>query len=213
MKNMKEMSLNNVNFQKELEKIISSLENRPRLLLHSCCAPCSSYCLIYLLPHFDITCYYYNPNITDMDEYDKRFAELVRLAGAINEEYGSKIQVIDADHDQDKFLDAVKEGDLAGCAEGGKRCEMCFSMRLQKSYEKAVADGFDYFTTTLTISPLKDAKLINLIGSSLAEKGGKSTMWLPSDFKKNDGYRQSVELSRKYDLYRQNYCGCIYAEP
>ena len=135
------------------------------------------------------------------------------VAGAINEEYGSKIQVIDADHDQDKFLDAVKEGDLAGCAEGGKRCEMCFSMRLQKSYEKAVADGFDYFTTTLTISPLKDAKLINMIGSSLAEKGGKSTMWLPSDFKKNDGYRQSVELSRKYDLYRQNYCGCIYAEP
>ena len=150
-----------------------------------------------------------------MDEYEKRLAELQRLAETLNKEYvtsGSDltpIKVIDGDHDQKEFLRSVEEGDLAKCAEGGKRCGMCFAMRLKKTYETAVDGGYDYFTTTLTISPLKDAKLINMIGYDISKDG--KCMWLPSDFKKNDGYRQSVELSRKYDLYRQNYCGCRFS--
>ena len=199
--------MNKVNYQKELESLLCSVKGK-KLLLHSCCAPCSSYCLLYLLPYFDITCFYYNPNITDEAEYEKRIAELHRLVGMINAEYGSDIRVIDGDYEPERFLNAVKEGDLADCSEGGKRCEMCFGMRLSETYRIACKRGFDYFTTTLTISPLKDAQLINRIGYDTARGGA---MWLPSDFKKNDGYRQSIELSRKYDLYRQNYCGCIYS--
>jgi len=204
----------NVNYAKELEKIIDSLDKRPRLLLHCCCAPCSSYCLIYLLPHFDITCYYYNPNITDADEYNKRVTELKRLVAAINGEYsltGShQIAIIEGDYEPDRFIRAAQEGDLTSCPEGGERCRMCFGMRLGKAYEEARSGDFGYFTTTLTISPLKDAKLINSIGYALSERSD-GPLWLPSDFKKNDGYKQSIELSRKYDLYRQNYCGCEYS--
>lgn len=205
----------NLNFQRELEKITESLTDRPRLLLHSCCAPCSSYCLIYLLTHFDITCFYYNPNITDEDEYRKRVAELNRLVDILNEEYCSAasgnipIKVTEGEREPEVFLQRVESAGLADCPEGGKRCEMCFGMRLAKTYEKAAGLGFDYFTTTLTISPLKDAKLINRIGYSIAEQSKNGgPQWLPSDFKKKDGYRQSIELSRKYDLYRQNFCGC-----
>lgn len=204
--------MNDINYDKELRKITGSLATRPKLMLHSCCAPCSSYCLIYLLPYFDITCLYYNPNITEKDEYDKRVAELVRLADMLNEEYDpskkgwGNISVIEGDYEPEKFIDAVRSEGLEECPEGGRRCGMCFTMRLQKTYELAADNGFDYFTTTLTISPLKNAKVINDIGYSIAE-GGK-VMWLPSDFKKNDGYKRSVELSAKYELYRQNYCGC-----
>ncbi|MBO4903696.1 MAG: epoxyqueuosine reductase QueH [Lachnospiraceae bacterium] len=208
--------MNRINYRKELDTLISGLSARPRLLLHSCCAPCSSYCLVYLLDHFDITCFYYNPNITDADEYEKRASELERLVGALNEEYSSRltsgipIQVIRGDYEPDRFLDAVRSEDLAGCPEGGKRCEMCFSMRLKKAYDAALAGGFDYFTTTLTISPLKDADLINRIGYGIADGG--NVLWLPSDFKKKDGYKQSIELSKKYGLYRQNYCGCDFSK-
>jgi len=210
--------MNKINYQKELEKILDDVSGK-KLLLHSCCAPCSSYCLLYLMPYFEITCFYYNPNITDMDEYEKRYAELVRLADALNSEYEGKnvdgrvynhVSVIEGDRDQELFLRNVSDGDLAGCPEGGKRCEMCFTMRLTKAYEAACAKGFDYFTTTLTISPLKDAQLINSIGYGIAK--GDGAMWLPSDFKKKGGYARSVELSAKYDLYRQNYCGCIYSK-
>ncbi|MCR5672164.1 MAG: epoxyqueuosine reductase QueH [Lachnospiraceae bacterium] len=194
-------------YYKEFEKIVSSLDHRPKLLLHSCCAPCSSYCLVYLLDHFDITCFYYNPNITDKDEYDKRVAELHRLVTAINSEYASSIRIIDGPYEPDVFVSAVEKENLASCPEGGNRCKMCFSMRLMKAYEAARSGGFEYYTTTLTISPLKDAKVINTIGYEI---GGQ--MWLPSDFKKHDGYKQSIELSRKYDLYRQNYCGCDYSK-
>ena len=205
--------MNDVNYQKELESLIRSLTTRPKLLLHSCCAPCSSYCLIYLIPYFDITCFYYNPNITDRDEYDKRIAELHRLTDTLNEEYAhspffeSPISVIDGEYEPDVFVSKVTEGDLAACPEGGRRCEMCFSLRLAKTHETAVSLGFDYFTTSLTISPLKNAKLINEIGYSLSD----GAFWLPSDFKKNDGYKKSIELSQKYGLYRQNYCGCDYS--
>ncbi|MBO4265959.1 MAG: epoxyqueuosine reductase QueH [Lachnospiraceae bacterium] len=209
--------MNRIDHRKELDTIIDGLTRRPRLLLHSCCAPCSSYCLVYLLPYFDITCFYCNPNITDTDEYEKRASELERLVAALNAEYRdsvpgfSSINVIIGEHEPDVFLNEVKRQSLEACPEGGSRCEMCFSMRLKKTYEEAAAGGFDYFTTTLTISPLKDAQLINRIGYDIASGGG--VMWLPSDFKKKDGYKQSIELSKKYGLYRQNYCGCEYSKP
>ena len=205
---------NNVNHQKELEKITASLEGRPELLLHSCCAPCSSYCLIYLLPYFDITCFYYNPNITDRDEYARRVAELKRLTDLINGEYARTgappVKVIEGEYEPERFIDAVRAGGLGDCPEGGRRCEMCFSMRLKKTYELARERGFQYFTTTLTISPLKNAALINSTGYDIASAGGP--LWLPSDFKKNDGFKRSIELSGKYELYRQDYCGCVYSQ-
>lgn len=208
--------MNRIDHRKELDTLIDGLTDRPRLLLHSCCAPCSSYCLVYLLPHFDITCFYYNPNITDPDEYEKRASELERLADVLSREYRDKVQgftpisVIRGEHEPDVFIDAVKKQNLEDCPEGGRRCEMCFSMRLQKAYEVAAAGGYDYFTTTLTISPLKNAQLINTIGYDIASGG--DVMWLPSDFKKKDGYKQSIELSKRYGLYRQNYCGCEYSK-
>ncbi len=204
--------MNDINFDKELRNITQSLTTRPKLMLHSCCAPCSSYCLIYLLPYFDITCLYYNPNITGKDEYDMRVSELIRLVGILNEEYDpiakgwGEIKVTEGEYEPEKFIDAVTSEGLENCPEGGERCGICFTMRLQRTYELAVQKGFDYFTTTLTISPLKNAKVINTIGYSIAGDG--AVMWLPSDFKKNNGYKQSVELSEKYSLYRQNYCGC-----
>ena len=206
--------MNDVNYQKELEKIISMLPNRPKLLLHSCCAPCSSYCLLYLIPYFDITCFYYNPNITDREEYDKRIAELHRLVDTINEEYASSeffsapLDVIDGEYEPELFRKRVEEEHLESCPEGGERCRMCFALRLKKTHDVAAAGGFDYFTTTLTISPQKNAKLINETGIAIA----KDVFWLPSDFKKNDGYKKSIELSQKYDLYRQNYCGCDFSK-
>ena len=159
------------------------------------------------MPYFDITCLYYNPNITDEGEYNKRLAELVRFANEVSGE----INVIDGGYDPEGFISRVEGAGLTECPEGGKRCEMCFSMRLAKAYEVAAAGGYDYFTTTLTISPLKDAKLINRIGSAIAEGHENGPMWLPSDFKKNDGYKRSIELSREYGLYRQDYCGCMYS--
>ena len=206
--------MNDINYQRELDNIISALSKKPKLLLHCCCAPCSSYCLLYLIPYFDITCFYYNPNITDPEEYEKRIAELHRLVDTINEEYASSdaftspVSVIDGDYEPQIFIDKVESSGLADCPEGGRRCEMCFALRLKKTHDVAAEGGFDYFTTTLTISPLKDAKLINKTGYSLANE----VLWLPSDFKKKDGYKKSIELSQKYDLYRQNYCGCEYSK-
>ncbi len=200
--------MNNINYQKELEKIIGKDLSGPRkrLFLHSCCAPCSSYCLIYLLKHFDITCFYYNPNITDADEYQKRLGELKKLIRIVNDEYGVCIGLVEGGYEPDAFIKNVNDGDLADCPEGGRRCDMCFRMRLEKTYETAASNGYDYFATTLTISPHKNAQLINTIGYGIAS--GDGPMWLPADFKKNDGYKRSIELSAKYDLYRQNYCGC-----
>ncbi len=156
------------------------------------------------MPYFDITCLYYNPNITDEDEYNKRLAELVRFCETVSK----GIEVIDGGYDPSSFISRVEAAGLAQCPEGGKRCEMCFSMRLGKAYEVAAALGYDYFTTTLTISPLKDAKIINRTGYAIADAHKEGPAWLPSDFKKNDGYKRSIELSREYGLYRQNYCGC-----
>lgn len=193
-----------MNYQLELEKLISTIDKEgvtPSLLLHACCAPCASYCLEYLAPYFDITILYYNPNITDKDEYAKRLAELRRLA----HEFG--FNVIDGGYDANIFFEHSKG--LEQEPERGKRCEKCFSLRLAKTKELA-SDKYEYFASTLTLSPLKNATLINTIGSTLQEDG--KAKYLPTDFKKKGGYLRSIELSKKYNLYRQNYCGCVFSK-
>lgn len=200
------------NYQKELDKIIEKIQDgqTPRLFLHSCCAPCSSYVLEYLRKYFYITVFYYNPNISMEPEYRKRVEEQKRLIAAYNErlETGYPIAIIEGDYEPEQFFHIAKG--LEDCPEGGERCFACFRLRLQKTVEEAVKGKFDYFATTLTISPLKNATKLNEIGEELAEK--YKIAWLPSDFKKRNGYKRSIELSREYELYRQDYCGCIYSK-
>lgn len=210
----------NRNYQKELDKIIEELGTAagcaPTLFLHSCCAPCSSYVLEYLRQYFRITVFYYNPNITEDAEYRKRVAEQKRLIAAYNEtltklvenrQGGYLIQVIEGDYDPQCFYEIAKG--LEQCPEGGERCFACYELRLRETAKRAQAGGFDYFTTTLSISPLKNAAKLNEVGERLAQE--YDTSWLPSDFKKKDGYKRSIELSKEYDLYRQDYCGCVYS--
>ncbi|MBR6527014.1 MAG: epoxyqueuosine reductase QueH [Lachnospiraceae bacterium] len=195
--------MNVINYQKELDKIIEKIQKegrRPSLLLHSCCAPCSSYCMEYLTQYFDITVYYYNPNITDEEEYRLRVEEQQRL---IREFPGIKFE--EGPYDPESFF-AIAKG-LEMVPEGGERCFRCYELRLKQAVEAAKLGGYDYVTTTLTISPLKNSKKLNEIGEQLAGEN-----WLPSDFKKKNGYKRSVELSVQYDLYRQNYCGCVYSK-
>ncbi|MBD9009317.1 MAG: hypothetical protein EGR16_03150 [Clostridiales bacterium] len=201
--------MNAVNYQKELDKILSEIEGSdklPKLLVHSCCAPCSSYVLEYLNPYFKITVLYYNPNISPVEEYEKRKAEQIRL---INEgDWKNPIEIMDCDYEGDKYTAAVKG--LENEPEGGARCRVCFGLRLDEAARLARANDFDYFVTTLSISPLKNARLLNEIGNKLGEKYG--IKYLPSDFKKREGYKRSIELSRRYNLYRQNFCGCKYSK-
>lgn len=194
----------NVNRQRELDAIISQLKKsgeRPRLLLHACCAPCSSSVIESLKPYFDVTVFFYNPNIQPSAEYRFRLEEEERLM----EVWG--IPVLSEEADPTVFFEAVRghENDR----EGGERCNLCFRLRLSRTAERAKADGFDYFCTTLSVSPLKNAAAINEIGLELERAFG--IKWLPSDFKKKGGYLRSVELSAEYGLYRQNYCGCLYS--
>ncbi len=194
-----------INYQRELDKIIASIgETKPKLLIHSCCAPCSSYVLEYLEKYFEITVLYFNPNIYPEEEFYKRLEEQKRLISSMNLD----INVIDVGYASELFYDAVKG--LENEPEGGRRCEKCFILRLDKTAEIAKNQNFDFFTTTLSISPLKDEQLLNSIGGMLAEKYG--VPYLYSDFKKKNGYKRSIELSKKYDLYRQNYCGCVYSQ-
>jgi predicted adenine nucleotide alpha hydrolase (AANH) superfamily ATPase len=204
---------NTRNFQKELDKLIENMEKSGELgktlLLHSCCAPCSSYCMEYLRQYFNITVFYYNPNISYQEEYRKRVEEQKRLIEAFNRlETGFPINVIEGDYEPDKFYEIAKG--LEDCKEGGERCFKCYELRLRKTAKLALRQGFDYFTTTLTISPLKNATKLNEIGESLACEYGIN--WLVSDFKKKNGYKRSTELSKEYNLYRQNYCGCVYSQ-
>ena len=195
-----------INYHLECEKEIRRNEGRiPRLLLHSCCAPCSSSVLEYLSRYFDITLFYYNPNITPAEEYSKRVAELHRLVAEA--EYPNPVEIIEGRYDSSEFF-AVARG-LEDLPEGGERCFRCYRLRLEESAKVAAEGGFEYFTTTLSVSPYKNAAKLNAIGMEAAEKYG--VKYLLSDFKKKNGYRRSIELSAKYGLYRQNYCGCIFS--
>ena len=213
-----------MNYQKELDKKIEELQKKgkiPRLLLHSCCAPCSSYVLEYLRSFFRITVFYYNPNITADEEYAKRVIEQKRLISELNAQTDTdmqgkedgdaqafKIAIVEGDYDKQLFFDRVKG--LEKCKEGGERCFACYELRLAETAKQARVREMDYFTTTLTISPLKNAVKLNEIGERLASE--HDVAWLPSDFKKKGGYQRSIELSKEHDLYRQNYCGCIYSK-
>lgn len=211
------MGSNTINYQKELDRLIEKLaaENKiPRLFLHSCCAPCSSYVLEYLREFFRLTVFYYNPNISMENEYLKRAAEQKRLIAEYNrlikdgQAKGFEIGVVDGEYAPQEFYDIAKG--LEQCPEGGERCFRCYELRLRETARRAAAGGFDYFATTLTISPLKNAQKLNEIGKRLSEEYNIS--WLPSDFKKKNGYKRSIELSAEYGLYRQNYCGCVYSK-
>ena len=223
------------NYQKQLDKIIEGIgageKSVPTLFLHSCCAPCSSYVLEYLRAYFRITVFYYNPNISMEDEYRKRVAEQKRLIAAYNEavaeediqaqsdnlpdeqgqnckKQGNYIEVIEGDYEPERFYE-IAHG-LEQCPEGGERCFACYELRLRETAKRAQAGQYDYFATTLSISPLKNAVKLNEVGERLSLEYGVS--WLPSDFKKKGGYQRSIELSKEYDLYRQDYCGCIYSK-
>ena len=240
---------NKINYQKELEKVLDKEKERvPTLLLHSCCAPCSSYVLEYLAQYFSITVFYYNPNIYPEAEYEKRVEEQQRLIREMNEqnqitydeirrqenilsaaegaealctddrqekkasgqnrkEY-HEIRFLAGRFDPQEFYHAVKG--LEKIPEGGERCHACFRLRLVEAAKIAKEGDYDYVTTTLTISPLKNAEVLNVIGREAADACG--TTWLPSDFKKKNGYRRSVELSAEYGLYRQDYCGCVFSK-
>lgn len=190
---------------KELEEIEKSGKT-PTLLLHACCAPCSSYVLEYLSGFFDITLFYYNPNISPKAEFKKRVAELTRLAGEMS--LKRPVKLIEGEYDPESFSKIARG--LEDVPEGGERCFKCYELRLRRTAEEAKRRGFDFFTTTLSISPHKNAQKLNEIGAAAAEEYGLN--YLFSDFKKRNGYKRSCELSELYGLYRQNYCGCVYSK-
>ena len=198
----------NRNYQKELDNIIAGHVQRreaPTLFLHSCCAPCSSYVLEYLSAFFRITVFYYNPNIYPAEEYGKRVEEQKNLIEKLPSVY--PIKFVEGVYDKERFYEMAKG--LEQVPEGGERCFRCYELRLRETARLAAERGFDYFTTTLTISPLKNAAKLNEIGGLLGEE--YQTVWLPSDFKKKNGYKRSIELSKEYNLYRQDYCGCVFS--
>ena len=204
--------MNRINYQKQLEEVLKRMKEegeRKRLLLHACCAPCSSYCLEYLREAFALTVFFYNPNLTEQEEYRRRVEEEKRLIDLMNGQGGSsQIEILEGRYEPERFLEAAKG--LETCKEGGERCVRCFALRLGETARVAAEGGFDFFTTSLTISPLKNSALLNRIGAQEGERYG--VRFLPSDFKKNNGYLRSTQLSRLYGLYRQNYCGCIYSK-
>lgn len=193
-----------INYQEKMEKQIQSLTEKKKLLLHACCAPCSSYVLEQLSPYFDITIYYYNPNIFPEEEFEIRYRELEKLV----KDMQMRAQVVKAPYENDQYEKTV--ADFKKEAEGGVRCFLCYELRLDKAAAYAKKHGYDYFTTTLSISPYKNAPKLNEIGEKLEQKYGIS--YLYADFKKKNGYKRSIELSLLYKLYRQDYCGCIYSK-
>ena len=216
--------MNKRNYAKELEKRIEEFEKTgrtPRVLLHACCAPCSSYCLEYLREFFDVTVFFYNPNITSKAEYEKRVEEEKRLISEYNRQVENssfdnmnstcaarKIEIIEGEYEPKDFYEAVKG--LEDCREGGERCRKCFELRLSETARVAARMGFEYMTTTLTISPLKNSDVLNEVGEAAASREG--VVFLPSDFKKKNGYKRSVELSQMFGLYRQDFCGCSFSK-
>ena len=216
--------MNKRNYSKELDAKIEAFQKDgiyPKLLLHACCAPCSSYCLEFLRQYFDVTVFFFNPNITDNEEYHKRVEEEKRLIAEYNKQVESgnfegmhsdenarKIEIIEGDYDPKVFYEAARGLEL--CKEGGERCRKCFELRLGETAKVAREKGFEYMTTTLTISPLKNAQVLNEVGEEAALREGIA--FLPSDFKKKEGYKRSIELSTKFGLYRQNFCGCSFSK-
>ena len=201
--------MNRINYSLKTEEIIKNNKREqvmPSLLLHACCAPCSSACLEYLNGNFDMTVYYYNPNISPESEFEKRLGEEKRLVSEMP--LSKEIKVLEGEYNYGDFLEAVQG--LEDVPEGGERCFKCYRLRLEKTAKLAKELGFDYFCTTLSISPLKNSQKINEIGEAVAEKYG--VQWLPSDFKKKEGYKRSIELSKQYGLYRQNFCGCVFSK-
>ena len=196
----------NVNYQRKLDDLLKSLMKPPKLLLHCCCAPCSSYVLEYLSEFFEITCFFYNPNISPQSEYEKRAAELERLISVQPHKY--PVSLVVEKYNSKEFFEEVKG--LEKIKEGGERCFKCYRLRLEAAAKYAKEYNFDYFCSTLSISPLKNAQKLNEIGEELSEI--YKIPHLPNDFKKKSGYNRSVELSAEYDLYRQNYCGCVFSK-
>lgn len=194
--------MNAVNYDKLMQEELRGAQDK-RLLLHSCCAPCSSHCLSELSPQIGVTVLYYNPNLDCAEEYEKRKREQLRFL----RETGLA-DFLDCDYAPEDYISAVRG--LEEEKEGGARCAVCFRLRLERTAREAKARGFDYFATTLTVSPLKNARLINEIGFAVAEEVG--VPYLPSDFKKRGGYLHSVRLSEEYGLYRQDYCGCAFSK-
>ncbi len=194
------------NYQKELDEVLAGLDKRPSLLLQACCGPCSSYVLEYLTAYFDVTVFFYNPNIRPEAEYDRRLETLKKLLRDMPMAHPPVL--LEPGWRGEEFFPAVRG--LEAEPEGGARCAACFRLRLEETVRTAAEWGFDWFATTLTVSPHKNAQLINEIGQALGEKYG--VQWLPSDFKKRDGYLRSIRLSKEYGLYRQEYCGCGYPE-
>lgn len=193
--------MNKINYELKFLEIVNNLSNKPKLLLHSCCAPCSSATLKRVLEFFDVSVIYYNPNIYPQSEYEKRKSEQIKLLKTFD------INFLDCDYNYQDFLSKVKG--LENEIEGGKRCNKCFLIRLEYVAKKAKDLGFEYFGTTLTISPHKNEQIINQIGENLQNKYG--VKYLFSDFKKKNGYLNSIKLSKEYNLYRQNYCGCEFS--
>lgn len=197
-----------VNYQRQLDAILAQLAaagKRPRLLLHACCAPCASYCVPYLAAAFDVTVYYYNPNIAPKEEYELRLAELRRLLAALP--LPAPVSLIEAPYDPDAFARLARGREAM--PEGGSRCRDCYALRLDAAAKAAADGGYDWFCTTLSISPHKNADWLNAEGQLAAARYG--VPFLPSDFKKKGGYAASIQLSRQYGLYRQNYCGCVFS--
>lgn len=195
--------MNVVNYDKLMTETVKGLGRKPTLLLHSCCAPCSSYCIEELVKFFRLTVFYYNPNIDTDEEYEKRKNEQKRFIA----EFAPEVEFIGEEHESEEFYKAVKG--LENEPEGGKRCRVCFALRLGKTAEKAKENGYEFFATTLTISPLKNAKVINEVGLELERTYG--VKYLPTDFKKRGGYLRSTVLSQRYGIYRQDYCGCVFS--
>lgn len=217
---MDKSNLENINFQKKLDNIISAFNtdqsgqtaNKPSLLLHACCGPCSSYVIEYLSTFFDITILYYNPNIYPQEEYNRRLNELLSFMPVFPPAIQNHVKIVQDSYDPQEFYQAIdikNNPELAHEPEKGERCRRCYEFRLKRAYNYAKENNFDYFCTTLSISPFKDSNKINTIGQSLQQQNGPK--WLFSDFKKKGGFKRSLELSTEYGLYRQQYCGCVYS--
>ena len=203
-------------YQKQLDELITSLsDKKPSLLLHACCAPCSSYVLEYLSEHFQITILYYNPNIYPQMEYERRLQELIDFLPKFEPAIKNKIQLIQTEYNPEEFFNAIDiktNPELAFEPERGERCRRCYNFRMQKAYDYAKQQNFDYFCTTLSISPFKDAEKINILGNELQNLSESGPKWLTSDFKKKNGFKRSLEISSEFDLYRQDYCGCSFSK-